>query len=167
MTEPLTPEVPSTARPIEGFGTLGFFPADHAAAENGKVYANGAYWTVLRFPAFPATLPTCAVVTVLKVPFHQSQADHDFVIGLEDHQQRRLPQLRVEGSFRTSPGLLAEFGEGGVLPIAVQVHGLTFDSPGHYSFVIEVDGNLLDRYRFRVIHVAMPGLGPASISPNV
>lgn len=157
--------VPETTRAIEGIRALGFFPADHAVAESGKVYVHGGYWTLLRFPTFPAVFPTCGIVAVLQVPFHKNQADHKLVVRLEGSQGEPHP-MRVDGTFRTAPGLEAQFGEPGALPMAVSVHGLTFERPGGYRFILEVDDEFVAHYSFRVIQVAVPGQAAPSTAPQ-
>lgn len=133
-----------------GFTALGFFPADHAAAESGKVYASGAYWGTLHFPAFPAVLPSMALVAVVQQPFSAAHADHEFAIALEDADGK--PQaLDVRGTFRAAPGLESKYGEPNVIPITVPIYGLPFDAPGAFSFVLRVDDVELARYPIRVI----------------
>jgi hypothetical protein len=133
-----------------GFTALGFFPADHAAAESGKVYASGAYWSTLHFPSFPAVLPSAALVAVVQQPFSAAHADHEFAIGLEDADGKPQP-LEIQGSFRAAPGLESRYGEPNVIPITVPIYGLPFDGPGDYAFVLRVDGRELARYPIRVI----------------
>jgi uncharacterized protein DUF6941 len=135
------------------FRALGFFPADHAAAENGKVYANGAYWGTLHFPAFPAVLPAMALVAVVQQPFSQAHVDHEFAIALEDADGKEHG-LDVRGSFRAAPGLESRYGEPNVIPITVPINGLPFDAPGDFAFVLRVDGNELARYPIRVLQSA-------------
>ena len=135
------------------FAALGFFPADHAAAESGKVYASGAYWSTLRFPAFPAVLPGAALVAVLQQPYHAAHADHEFAMGLED-ADGRAQALEIRGQFRAAPGLDSRYGEPNVIPISVPIYGLAFDSPGDYAFVLHVDDVELARYP---IHVLLAG----------
>jgi hypothetical protein len=132
------------------FSALGFFPADHAAAESGKVYASGAYWSTLRFPSFPAVLPATALVAVLEQPFHAAHADHEFVIAMEDADGRRQT-LEIRGQFRAAPGLDSKYGESNVIPITVPILGLPFDAPGDFAFVLEVDGAELARYPIHVL----------------
>jgi threonine dehydrogenase-like Zn-dependent dehydrogenase len=79
-----------------GFTALGFFPADHAAAESGKVYASGAYWGTLHFPTFPAVLPSMALVAVVQQPFSAAHADHEFAI---DWSQVVFKMLTVKGVY--------------------------------------------------------------------
>lgn len=153
----------STPLSLEGFRALGFFAADYAAVESGKLYVSGGYWTVLRFAAFPATIPSCALAAVIQVPFHANQADHRFYIGLEDSERRLLP-LRIEGDFRIAPGIDSRYGEPAVIPFAAPVHGLTFEQPGDYSFFLRVDDVVLSRYHFRVIQTAAARFGPTTPS---
>jgi hypothetical protein len=135
------------------FTALGFFPADHAAAESGKVYASGAYWTTLHFPSFPAALAAAALVAVVQQPFSAAHADHEFAIGMEDADGQ--PQaLDVRGSFRAAPGLESRYGEPNVIPIAATIYGLPFEGPGDFAFVLRVDGDELARYPIRVIQSA-------------
>jgi hypothetical protein len=132
------------------FTALGFFPADHAAAESGKVYASGAYWSTLHFPAFPAALPSMALVAVVQQPFSAAHADHEFAIGLED-ADGRAQDLDIRGTFRAAPGLESRYGEPNVIPITVPIYGLPFEAPGDFAFVLRVDGTELARYPIRVI----------------
>ncbi|SRR6266568_2306665 len=152
----------SSTSAIEGFKSLGMFTADHAVVESGKVYANGAYWAALRFPAFPATLPSCSLVAVVQVPFHLMQSDHQLRFGLEDADGQPLP-LEITGQFRTALGLEAKYGESGVSPFAVPIFGLTFERAGDYAFTFAIDGKPLDRYPFHVLQVA--GVGAAIAAP--
>ena len=132
------------------FVALGFFPADHAAAESGKVYANGAYWSTLHFSSFPAALPSMALVAVVQQPFSAAHADHEFAISLEDADGKEQG-LDVRGSFRAAPGLQSKYGEPNVIPITVPISGLPFQAPGDFVFVLRVDGEELARYSIRVI----------------
>jgi hypothetical protein len=146
-----------STRAIEGFKSLGFFTADYAAVESGKIYAAGGYWSILRFPAFPAVLPAASIVAVVQVPFHANQADHSFEFSLENADRRRLPQFRVEGSFRSAPTIDTRYGEPGIWPLAVPIYGLVFENAGEYSFAISIDQREIGRYSFRVVQVAATG----------
>lgn len=152
---------PDSAAEIDGFEARGFFPADHAAAEGGKVYANGAYWNMLRFREFPAVLPSMVLVAVLQQPFHAALADHTFAMTMQDSDGNDLPAVQVQGQFRASPAPESSYGEPGVLPFAVPLRGLEFKRPGRYSFVFSVDGQELARYPFRVIQL-FAAKGPAA-----
>ncbi len=160
MTDPDPDAAPGTDSGEKGpsesltrFRARGFFPADFAAVESGKVYASGAYWSLLRFETFPAVLPSMALVALVEVPFHAYQADHAVEMSLVDPDDRPRG-LRVEGTFRSAPGIEAKYGAPGLVPIIVPVQGLRFDGAGDYSFVLKVDSNEIERYGFSVIQVA-------------
>lgn len=142
------------------FQVVGFFPADHAAVVEGKVYANGAFWDMLRFPSFPQVLPSMSLVTVLRVPYRAYHQDHTITLLLEDTDRQPLG-LKVEGGFRVGSEPHMRVGDPTLLPLAVNVNGLTFERPGDYAFKLEVDGSELERYAFRVVQVVGPVTGPA------
>lgn len=141
------------------FEVVGFFPADHAAAVEGKVYANGAFWDMLRFPSFPQILPSMSLVTVLRVPYRAYHQDHTVSLLLEDADRQPLG-LKVEGGFRVGTEPHMRVGDPTLLPLAVNVNGLTFERPGDYAFKLEVDGAELLRYPFRVVQVVGQVVGP-------
>jgi hypothetical protein len=147
----------STPRPVEGFKALGFFTADHASVEGGKVYANGAYFQTLNFPAFPATLPSASVVAVIQIPWHANNHDHKFEVLLLDSDGKAHPNFVIEGNFRGSPGPEMKYGEPGIMPVAIPLFGLQFERPGEYSFILKVDGTELARYAIIVRQVAFAG----------
>ncbi len=144
---------PDVLGTVPGFKALGFFPADHAIVESSKVYASGAYWNRLRFPAFPAVLPNMSLVAVLQQPFHASYAEHTVEMGIQDADGQDIPGIRVEGQFRASLAPDSQFGDTPLLPLAVNVQGITFERAGDYSFVLKVDGVELARYAFRAMQV--------------
>lgn len=161
MTEYAAPpqEDEATPKPVEGFKALGFFTADHAVVENGKVYANGAYWQNLNFPAFPATLPSAAVVAVIQVPWHAHNHDHTIEVALIDSDGRNVPGFEVKGQFRGAPDPAMKYGQPGVMSVAIPIFGLQIERPSDYSFVLRVDSIELSRYTVTVRQVAFPGVG--------
>lgn len=146
-------DAPEAATDLTSFRAIGFFPADHATIESGKVYASGAYWASLRFPAFPAVLPQTSLVAVIEVPFHANQANHTFEMGLLD-PDGQPNGVKVQAVFRTAPGIDLKYGQAGLLPAAVPISGLVFPRAGDYSFTLSVDGKFLARYPFAVVQVA-------------
>jgi uncharacterized protein DUF6941 len=152
MTDDVT--APNTPEGITSFRAIGFFPADYAIIQDGKVYASGAYFGLLRFPAFPASLPAMALVAVLEAPFHSNQQDHVLEIGLLDSDDKPTP-LRVQGTFRTAPKLEHKYGEPGTIPLAIPLNGLQFPTPGKYRFTMSVDGRQVARYLIDAVQVAM------------
>jgi hypothetical protein len=161
---PLTPSQPLGE--VGGdFRAIGFFTADHAVVESGKVYASGAYWQTLAFPQFPAALPAAAIVAIISIPWHANNSDHQLSIDLVDSDGHRKPEFEISGQFRGAAGPQMKYGEPGLLPVAIPVFGLEFGQPGDYSFVLRVDGQELARYAVSVRQAAFPGApgggGPA------
>jgi hypothetical protein len=91
-----------------------------------------------------------ALVAVVQQPFSAAHADHEFAIGLEN-ADGQAQSLDIRGTFRAAPGLESKYGEPNVIPITVPIHGLPFDAPGDFAFVLRVDGTELARYPIRVI----------------
>jgi hypothetical protein len=140
---------------ITDFRVVGFFAADHARAESGKVYVNGGFWNRLRFPTYPSVVPSLAVVAVVEVPYRAYHQDHTFRIGLEDADGNALP-VEVTGEFRIGAEPDLRVGDPTLLPIAVPITGLKIDKPGDYSFTFGIDGTELGRYTVRAVQVAVP-----------
>jgi hypothetical protein len=144
-----TPDGPEN---ITGFVSQGFFPADYATVESGKVYASGAFWSMLRFPEFPAVLPAMSLVAVIKVPFHANFAEHTLEFSVIDQDEKPIA-MRIEGVFRTAPTIEHKFGAPSLTSVAIPIHGLKIDRPGEYSFVLRVDDVPLARYQFWAVQV--------------
>ena len=137
---------------LSDFRAIGFFAADHAVVESGKVYASGAYWSTLRFPQFPFVLPACAVVAVISVPFHATgDREHPFRIALED-ADGHAQGIQIDGSFRAGTG--PRDGEPAIVPIAVPLFGLQFSQPSDYAFALTVAGEEIARYAFHATSAA-------------
>jgi hypothetical protein len=137
------------------FETYGFFPADHAEVVGGKVYANGAFWTLLRFPVYPQIIPMVSLVAVLSVPPFAFGREHAITVGMMNGDGAELP-LKAEGTFRVDGGTELRPGESAVVPIAMTVNFMRLDQAGEYAFRLFVDGEELDRYAFRAIEVRPP-----------
>ncbi len=145
------------------FRSKALFVADYAVVENGKVYASGAFWATVRFPAFPAVLPMMSLVAVIEIPFNANFAEHTFGITLID-QDEKPTSVRVEGVFRSAPTIEQKFGAPTQTPFAVPIQGLKIERPGEYTFVLAVDGKELARYTFSAVQVATVAM-PAAPNP--
>ncbi len=119
----------------------------------GKVYVNGGFWDVIRFPAYPQVLPV-AVVAVLRVPYRAYHQDHKFEVTMEDADARDV-LLRVEGQFRVGSSAEMRVGDPSILPMAM-LGQVAIPRPGDFSFILRVDGGELARYPFRALQVAAP-----------
>jgi hypothetical protein len=145
---------------------LAFFPADHAVVVQGKLYVNGGCWDRLQFPTYPQVLPI-SVVAVLVVPPRAYLQDHTFEIDLEDADGKPAG-VHVEGQFRVGADPNMRVGDPSTLPIAVPVNTVTVERPGHYAFVLRVDGTEISRYRLRAVQLvhAFPESRPPSADPT-
>ncbi len=140
---------------LTDFRTVAFFAADHADTVNGKVYVNGGFWSVLRFPTYPAIVPSMALVAVLEVPFRAYQQDHRFEIRMADSDGNELP-LSVSGEFRVGAAPEMRHGDPTLMPLSVSINGLQIDSPGDYIFSLSIDGTEIEKFSIRSVQVAVP-----------
>jgi hypothetical protein len=149
MTE--STAVPDTPAAITTTSVLAFFAADHASvAPDGKIYVNGGGISLLRFPAYPATLPTLGIAAILELPFHDTMRPHTIRVDMRGPNEQELP-VRVEAQFHAAPGLEAQFGESGLVPFAATVSNIEFPVPGRYTLVLWLDNVEKKRYWLRAI----------------
>jgi hypothetical protein len=153
MTEARTPDSSN------GFESVAFFAADHAAVENGKAYVNGGFWDRILQVSYPAQI-SVSLVAVLRVPAEAYLANNKFAVEMEDATGNKLPSLKVEGEFRVGASPAFELGEPSVIPVAIQLNGLTIERAGVYWFVFSVNGNELDRFRVRAEQIGMVATQP-------
>lgn len=148
--------MPATIRPVA------FFLADHAAAENGKLYINGGFWQNIYSATFPA-VRVFSVAAVLHVPWRDHHRDHTFVVAFEDADGNTIP-ARFEGQFRagTSPDM--RVGDFSIVPVAATVANFVLQRPGDYAALLETDGREVARWRFRAVQTlgSIGGMQPGS-----
>lgn len=142
---------------IGEFETYAFYPADHAEVVSGKVYANGAFWTLLRFPVYPQIIPMVSLVAVLSVPPFAFGSEHKIAVGMMDGDGAEMA-LKAEGTFRVDASSDLRPGDSAVVPIALTVNFLRLEQPGEYVFRLFVDDEELDRFAFRAIEVRPPSV---------
>lgn len=157
------PDSPAT---ITRTSVLAFFAADHiVVAPDAKMYVNGGFFNTLRFPAFPAVLPTLGVGAVVEIPFQDSMRNHVIRIGLRGPGQQELP-VHVEASFRTAPTLEAQFGEPQIIPFGVTISNIEIPAAGTYYLVLWLDDVEKTTYRFRAVQVPMVASTGATPGPG-
>lgn len=165
MTEAAS--VPASPAAITTTTVVAFFAADHVAlTPDAKMYVNGGFFNLLRFPAFPAVLPTLGVAAALQLPFQESLREHTIRIGLRGPDGQELP-VRVEVQFKAAPVLEAQSGDPSIVPFGVTVTNVEFPNPGVYNLILWVDGAEKKTYPMRIIQVpGVPTLGPAANLPS-
>lgn len=173
MTEPTSvvdpsdatdaPRAPATPAAITSASVLAFFAADHVStAPDAKLYVNGGFFSLLRFPVFPATLPTLGIAAVLEMPFQDSMRDHTIRIGLRGPEREERP-VRVEAQFRTAPTIEAQYGEPQLVPFGVTIPNVEFPAPGVYHLVLWLDEIEKKSYRLRAVQTPMVITGAAAV----
>jgi hypothetical protein len=157
MTEMLS--APDSPQAITRTRIVAFFVADHVgSASDGKLYVNGGFFSLLRFPSFPAMLPTLGIGAVIEIPFQDSLRDHAIRIALRDSEGQEL-KLRVEASFRNSLSPESQFGDPSIIPFGVTVTNLEIPAPGVYELVLWFDNEERKIYRLRAVQVGAPNIG--------
>lgn len=140
------------------------FLADSVASADGKLYAQGAGWTVLSTTSVPARHPRVGIGIIIRVPYTATDETHVVSLRLEDADGNELTLGDAPPGLETSDGKLRHLGgqfhlgrPPGVGPgdeqlvaLAINVDGLVFDNVGRYRFVISVDGRDVKHLPLRV-----------------
>lgn len=154
---------PDSPAAITSTSVIALFAADHVAvAPDAKMYVNGGFISLLRFPTFPAILPTLGLAAVLQLPFQDTMRNHVIRLGLRGPDRQDLP-VRVDAQFRVAPTKETEFGEPGLVPFGVTVTNVEFPKPAVYELVLTFDNVEMKTYRMRAVQSAMVvGAAPPS-----
>lgn len=140
---------------------------DSAVAVEGKLYVQGGGWNMLGSPNFPFVQSRIGLGVVLAVPYTETNRNHNLEIELAHEDGGTVPlgpPQRVEGAtdqmqtptkvtaiFNMGRPPIIERGDAQNMVFAVNFDQLRFESPGQYSFVLKVDGEMVERLTFRVI----------------
>lgn len=148
-------ETPDSPAALTRMSVLAFFAADHVAvAPDAKMYVNGGFFTLLRFPTFPATMPTLGIGAVIELPFQDTMQDHVIRIVLRGPEHQELP-VNVQANFRAAPSIEAQYGEPQIIPFGVTIPGVQLPAPGVYHLVLWFDNVEKASYRMRAIQLPM------------
>jgi hypothetical protein len=118
----------------------------------GKLYALGAGWNRIAVALFPARHDRVGIGLLFRVPAGAERVPRRFELRLIGPEDEEL----VLGSGQQGPvnRIGGEFTAGGdaeqVVPIALNLNGLTLPRPGSYRVVVSVDGKDLKTLTFRV-----------------
>lgn len=152
---PDTVVAPDSPAAITQKSVLAFFAADHVATPpDGKIYTNGAFFSLLRFPVFPATMATLGIGAVIEMPFQDAMQDHVIRIVLRGPDHQELP-VGVQATFRTTPSAESQYGEPQLVPFGVTIPSVEIPAPGVYHLVLWLDNVQKATYRMRAIQVPM------------
>jgi len=130
---------------------LGFiFLADYGEALQGKVYAMGAGWNLLRFPQLPHPWQF-NVSFALDVPWDRTNQRHPLGVHVEDPDGEVLGDpFRIEFEAGRPPGAIQ--GSDQRLPVALGIQTL-FEKSGPHAVVVSVGETEVGRTRFYVVHM--------------
>lgn len=117
--------------------------ADAATVLGGKIYVFGGQWDRMFANSFPTTHPSLAVVLVIEVDYNEALEDHGFLVYLERDGETIGP--RIEGSLNVGHPPTTKRGASAFVPLALTFNMVKFEDPGRYEFVVELDGNPVER----------------------
>ena len=138
--------------------------ADSAAVAEGKVYVQGGGWNLINVQSFPFQQARIGIALVVKVPYTATNQVHRFKLSLQDEDgevvglgdappgiETEDGKIRgIEGVFNIGRPPLLPPGDEQIVPLALNLDGISFEHPGRYSFGFEIDGSEVNRLSFRV-----------------
>ena len=148
------------------------FLADSVQSVDGKLYVLGAGWNRLTAGAFPARHDRVGIGILMTVETGEA-GEHNLELSLLSDRDLPVPlfadptgaeQFALNASFQTQA---PADGLGDVqVPLALNLNGLAFPTPGTYAFSISVDGAEAERLPFRVSLVDTGAAGDTKPGPG-
>jgi hypothetical protein len=139
------------------------FLADSVTTADGKLYVQGGGWNRLTASLFPAVHDRIAIGLLIRIS-DAAAGNHRFelrMVGPEGNElklgdSQEGPVSRIGGEIRTGSG------EDQLVPVAINLNGLTLARPGDYRFVVSVDGADVKALPFRVQSAAASQTSPTT-----
>ncbi len=126
--------------------------ADSSEAFNGKIYALGAGWNVLRLP-----LPVSYAFSVclgLDVAWGETNSRHALGVAFEDPDGKQMgDEFTAEFEQGRPPGSTQGQDQRVVLSLATQQN---FETAGPHALVVKIGGQEIGRTRFYVVNTPLP-----------
>jgi hypothetical protein len=148
------------------------FLADSVQSVDGKLYVLGAGWNRLTASGFPAQHDRVGIGILMTVEAGEA-GEHNLEVSLLDERDLPVPlfadptgteQFALNASFQTQP---PDDGLGDVqVPLALNLNGLSFPTPGTYTFSFRVNGAEAERLPFRVSLVTPTAAGDPGAPPG-
>ncbi|MGQ0848616.1 MAG: DUF6941 family protein [Actinomycetota bacterium] len=137
---------PEPIQPAIDFALL----ADAVQAVQGKLFILGGGWDTLYVGDFPVRHPSLAIALRVKVPWSAGARQLRVAVDLQDADGAQLlPGGELVHTVSLPRRDRMERADIGVVR-SFTFSNLTFQRPGDYSFVITLDGQVVDRLRFTV-----------------
>jgi hypothetical protein len=130
--------------------------ADSVQSAEGKLFALGVGWNRLAAGGFPARHDRVGIGVLVTLEDGDA-GEHNLELTLLGPNGLPLTlfidatgtqQFSINATFQTQPSA-DDFGEV-IVPLALNINGITFPADGAYVFSIRLDGNERDRLPFRV-----------------
>ena len=130
---------------------LGFLLlTDSGEALNGKLYALGAGWNMLRFPELPHEWGF-GVAMALDVPWDQTNRRYSLEMRVDDPDGQPLGEpFTADVEVGRPPGAIPGSDQRVVFAVPTRQ---TFEQAGPHAVVVSVDGEEIERSRFYVVQV--------------
>jgi hypothetical protein len=131
---------------------LGFLIlTDHSEALNGKLYAMGGGWNMLRFPALPQEWGF-GIALGLDVPWDETNRRHTLKLHIEDPDGDVLgDEFSLDFETGRPAGSLPGQDQRMVLSLGART---TFNAAGPHAVVLRIGGQEVGRSRFYIQQVA-------------
>jgi hypothetical protein len=131
---------------------LGFLIlTDHSEALNGKLYAMGGGWNMLRFPALPQEWGF-GIALGLDVPWDETNRRHTLKLHIEDPDGDVLgDEFSLDFETGRPAGSLPGQDQRMVLSLGART---TFNTAGPHAVVLRIGGQEVGRSRFYIQQVA-------------
>ena len=148
------------------------FLADSVVSAEGKLFVQGGAWNIVNVSEFPFRMPRCGIAIVVRVPYTATNQTHKFELSLLDEDGGEFPLSdappgveavdgkihRLGSDFNVGRPPTIEPGDEQLVALAINIDGLTFENPGRYEFIAELDGSEAKRLPFRV--ALIPQMAP-------
>jgi hypothetical protein len=142
--------------------------ADSVVVAEGKLFVQGGGWDQINALQLPSRHPRVGIGVLIRVPYTETNVQHAFELRLEDPDGKEVSLgdappgttkdgkvRRVGGQFTVGRPPMLGAGDEQIVPIAVNLDGLTFTATGTYRVVIAIDGKDNETLPFR-INVMLP-----------
>src|SRR5665811_383920 len=116
------------------------FIADDVEAVNGKLYALGAGWDVIRTRQLPTRHDLLGLGVIIRVPYIATNQKHTLEVGIEDDDGGIVP---------LNEGGLTEGAEQ-VVAVAFKFKNVVFEREGFFRIPIRIDGTQITSIPFRI-----------------
>lgn len=133
---------------------------DTATTSEGKLFIHGGGWNTLNVGGnFPIKHPQMGLALVLSVPYTETNRHHRLTIQLKGEDGEVIP-FGVDAGGKPRTTVVAQFnvgrpphlqaGDAQDVAFAVNFNQMSFEAPGKYTFVLELNGTEAGLLPFRV-----------------